>query len=184
MKRLRQHDEGFTLVELIVYMLLFGIVGTMVTMLIWNGYRSQLNVTETTYNSGGLQNAAVAIDHDVRYSSAFAVTEGGAMLLTRTWVGDPETGQFVCRGWFVDTADNTLHRGVGPSDTSGATASSARSWDLYADGVEATTAFTKVDDVTVRVRLTGIPDAWGRNTVIDTTIVQRPQSSDGSGSCF
>jgi type II secretory pathway pseudopilin PulG len=184
MSRTPRKDGGFTLVELLVYMLLFGIVGTMVVMLVWNGYRSQLNVTETTYNSGNLQNAALALDHDVRYSAAFSVTEGGAMLRTRSWVGDPETGAFECHGWYADSSNNTLRRGTGSGITSGATAASAASWPRYADGVEAVTAFTAVDSRTVQVRLTGVPDAWGRNTVIDTSIVQRPQSSDGSGTCF
>ena len=184
MRRNPRQDQGFTLVELIVYMMLFGIVGTMVVTLMWNGYKSQLNVTETTYNSGSLQNAASALDHDVRYSSAFNVSEGGTLLLTRTWVGDPDSGSYQCHGWYVDSTNNTLRRGVGSVTTSGATAATAKSWPLYAGGVVATEAFRDISDEMVRVQMTGTPDAWGRNTVIDTTIVQRPQSSDGSGTCF
>lgn len=177
-------DQGFTLVELMVYIILFGIVGTMVAMLVWNGYKSQLNVTETTYNTGNMQNAAALIDHDVRYAAAFSITNSGTMLRTRTWVGDPDAGAFQCHAWYYDAASKTLRHTSSAGDTMGASASSAASWDVYVDGVVATSPFTATDTDTVRVRLTGRPDAWGRNTGIDTSIVQRPQSEDGGAPCF
>jgi len=166
-----------------VYIVLFGMVGTMVVMLVWNGYKSQLNVTETTHNTASLQTAMQAMDHDVRYSAAFSVTVSGAMLRTRSWEGDPISGAFVCHGWYYDATSKVLRRTMGATNTSGATTSSAHLWPQYVDGVQGSTVFAASGD-SVRVRITGKPDQWGRETTIDTTIGQRPQSEQGSSPCF
>jgi len=180
--RLRE-DEGFTLVELMVYIALFMIVGTMVVVMMMNGYRTQLSVTQTTENTGGTQNAVKAIDRDIRFASAYRVTGSGSLLLVRTWVGDASSGSYSCRGWFYDNTSKVLRRATTAAQTSGATTTSARNWPIYLDGVTATTAFA---DVTkgVRVRFSGSPDAWGRETKVDTSIVQRPQDENGSSPCF
>jgi len=185
-RRLREHrsDGGFTLVELLVYMLLLGIVGTIVVTLLWNGVRTQLNVTETTNNTGNVQTAARAIDQDVRYSSAYAIRQSGSMLLVRTWIGDPETGKFVCRGWFYDSSAKALRRTTLQSATSTASLTSARTWDIYVRGVEASAPFSESAAGTVVIRLAGTPQSWGRATEIESTVSQRPQTEQGSAPCF
>ncbi|WP_430869225.1 type II secretion system protein [Demequina aurantiaca] len=182
--RLRSGDSGFTLVELLVYIVLLAIVGTMVVMLMLNGYKSQLNISQTTQNSGDSQNAIKAITYDVRYSSASKISPSGNLLVTRTWVGDPETGTYVCRGWFYDDATKKLRRATTSAATSGANATTASAWTQYVEGVTATSPFSTSGSDGVRVSFTGTPAAWGRDTGIDTVISPRPQTDTESAPCF
>lgn len=190
-------DSGFSLVELLVYIFLFAIVGTMVVMLILNGFRSQTRITETTARTGEAQNASLQLEYDIRHAIEAQVDLGGTLLRTRTFVGSGTTGTWQCRGWFYDSASSTLRRTMDASAVASATAASAATWNIYARDVEASVPFRegapKPDGTwnssakAVALDFSAVPPTWGVGTKIDTVVNQRPQSDNGEGgqsTCF
>ncbi|WP_062073074.1 PulJ/GspJ family protein [Demequina sediminicola] len=173
-------ESGFTLVELLVYILLFSIVGTMVVMLLVNGFRSQSRITQTTSSSGDVQNAANAIQADVRYAAAVDVRDSGNLLLTRTWVGSYDSGSYECKGWYYDDATQTLRR----TASSGAVGSDTDSWSRYAKNIDATAPFSLTSEGAVRVEFESVPVGGGLGTKVDTQVNLRPQDEDGGAPCF
>lgn len=185
------NDSGFSLVELLVYILLFAIVGTMVVMLIINGFRSQTRITETTARTGEAQNASLQLEYDVRHAIEAQVDLGGTLLRTRTFVGSGATGTWQCRGWFYDSATSTLHRTTDPTEVASASATSAASWSIYARDVEASVPFRagapnpdgtwNASAKAVALDFSAVPPTWGVGTKIDTIVNQRPQTDNGEG---
>ncbi|MDE0573044.1 prepilin-type N-terminal cleavage/methylation domain-containing protein [Demequina sp. B12] len=178
-------DAGFTLVELMAYIFLFSILAVMVATLVINGMRSQAEVTGTTNTTGEMQNAAAALEYDIRYASDIQISVGGQMLRTRTWYGEPDTGAYQCRGWFYDSADRKLKRSTSQAEVVSATATSASGWTTFASNVEATRAFhQEPNSKTVDIRMEGDPAQWGIGTRIYTSVTNRPQSDEGGMTCF
>ncbi|WP_084130446.1 type II secretion system protein J [Demequina sp. NBRC 110055] len=176
-------DEGFTLVELLVYMFLFAIVFTMVAMLMINGFRTQSGVTQTTTRAGDAQNASAAIAYDVRYAAAFRIETGGDVLRTRTWEGTPSSGRYVCRGWYYDDVSAVL-RHISSDTAVASTAGGAQSWPVYAREVSADVPFTTIDGQRVDVNFATVTTQWGVDTRIDTSVTKRVQSETEGSPCF
>lgn len=184
MRKIRASDDGFSLVELMVTMVILVIFALMVSSLLINGMFTQQRVQNTTTATTDAQNAFEAMTHDVRYAQDVRVDGAGTLLRTITWVGkDGETGSYVCRGWYYDSSENVLRRTLVDTETQGATTSSAAAWPVFAKNAEAYAPFSQIPDG-VEIEMTITPHQRGVPTSMDTVVMQREQPAQGVVPCF
>lgn len=177
-------EDGFTLVELMVTMVILVIVALMISALLMNGFFTQQSVESTTRSSADAQNTYAALTYDVRYAQHVEIDSSKNLLRTRTWVGeDGQNGSYVCRGWFYDATDQVLRRATTPGLTAGATTASASSWPVYMDYVSAAEPFDFVPEG-VAVDFTADPDRRGLPTAMNVVIQPRPQINSEDPACF
>lgn len=139
-------EEGFTLVELIVYMMLLGLVMTVVGSLIITGIRGQRQIEGTSTASNAGQLIAQSIGTGVRNAAAVKVHAATAAgQLAQAKVGSTNAAGDVtwrCQSWFYSTVDKAVYA---RSSTSGAvTAPTAgfSGWTLLADRVSLASGVT------------------------------------------
>ena len=143
--RLNGNDDGITLVELLIYILLATIVGTIVASILINSLRVQVQIQDASAAAQGSFLAAEALGTAVRDSTALSesvLPDGTVILRTRsldpsvesTTTFGPEN--FVCYA-FASTGDEIRFT---TSDTaiSAADGSAVQGWTLIADGVQRT----------------------------------------------
>ena len=87
-------NKGFTLIELVIGMLVFGILGTAVTMVFVNGVNFTRDEQSQTLNQLRLTDFSVRLESDVRKSTHASVA-GGCLVLAQTtnvqYCHDPQT---------------------------------------------------------------------------------------------
>lgn len=130
-------EAGFTLVELLVYMVLAVIVLLIVGGVLINSLTSQRTVRDATQASSTGQLVAKSVGHGVRNASDIWQSAPGVVpeiLMVRT-VGTDATPNWFCQAWSYDSGEIRTSRSTGAILT-GQTSSTVQSWTLLAEGVE------------------------------------------------
>lgn len=99
-----ERERGFTLVELLIYMILFLIVLVIGGGMLLNSLRADENARSVTDAANTGQQIARSIGAGVRNASAVTVisdtTAGTQLLLARTIASDPNSTAASCQAWY------------------------------------------------------------------------------------
>lgn len=99
-----ERERGFTLVELLIYMILFLIVLVIGGGMLLNSLRADENARSVTDAANTGQQIARSIGAGIRNSSAVTVisdtTAGTQLLLARTIASDPNSTTASCQAWY------------------------------------------------------------------------------------
>lgn len=156
----RTDEEGFTLVELLVYSLLLVLVLAIVGGLFISTLRTESRIRSVTFASTQSQLIADSIGSGIRNASSFTVRQVGTddqLLLARVATGDSALA-WTCMAWYYDQSGNgsvrykrsaTEIRDLAQRDVDG--------WTLVGEGVQAVTGTTIFDQAgsTLKVEFTG-----------------------------
>jgi len=192
-------DRGFTLVELLVVMLLFGLVLALAGTLLLNGLKGQQKVVGASQASNDAQVAMSSMERAIRNSSQGGVLEADTLLVTYTGGGDSAQA-WHCQAWiYVPPVSGAAHGAIySRSSTQKAslkvTASAFASgvpagWSLaVADVVPTTEVFTTPAVGTYGIQFETQATAEkkpGAGVVMKTTVAPRVQAlAATSGGCF
>ncbi len=169
-------DDGFTLVELLVYVVLLGVILAAGFGLLTNSFRGSNNVSGSAEASRDGQTIARTITTSVRNASHVSVNASGTVLTARTATGE-------CVAWKVDGTTLSAHFPYGGTGTT-PVAVPAGGWTVLSDAVRRTAPtvpFFAPADGGVAVRFT--VDTATAPTLIDTLAVPRLLGS-GSSRCL
>lgn len=207
----REGDEGFTLVELLVYMLLLGLVLAGVGAIVLQSIKGQRQVVSISQAAGGSQGVMRAINLSVRNAAGIAIDGssgiGGTsnVLVVHTGGGD-DSADFVCQAWVHIPSAVTGTRGeiwtrtlpVDPTrpahqrlDALGsavAAGGSTSGWTFVVAGVEETAdPLFDIQATKVSVSFTTYQTQPGREsevgTTVSATVNARQQAIKGNGGC-
>ena len=203
-----ENEQGMTLVELLVYMILLGLVMAIIGSLMINTVKKQAEVVRISESNNTAQSIASSIDHAVSNASSFRLrtdVNGNQLLVAKTrstLAGPDEVNQARCVGYFYDAATQKMHSISVPlpaahsenktreADVAGF--GSARSWSVLAIGIVPASAvaparvFTQGADaskVSLEFSIATIP---GRPAVSvrTTTSVRGSGLIDNTGVCW
>ncbi|MDN4486709.1 prepilin-type N-terminal cleavage/methylation domain-containing protein [Demequina sp. SYSU T00039] len=194
--RAARGDEGFTLVEFIVYIIILAIVMVVAGTFLIQTLVQQQHVKDTAEAADASQLAFKALETDMRSASWAITAQGGDLVVLQTRVvGTNGVDQERCVGYYLDQTDRQLHRW---SSTSGvetkaalaapnaaSAASVAADWRVVASAVEPGSvgqAFTPVGQAlgrgeTVTMSLEAETSADWPAVVFEKSVSLRPQSS-------
>lgn len=150
-------DEGFTLVELLVATLLFGLVGIVIASIFISTLNVQQTVSGVSTSTNTAQSAASNIDNGIRNASGFSLTAtSGDQLLVARVAGAGSSLTWTCRAWYYSSSAGTIRTTSGPVGTKivAPTSSALAAWTLLTGSVtprSGSTIFTDVDGVTLAV---------------------------------
>lgn len=102
-------DRGFSLVELAVYILVFGILMTVITAVIITLFRSEKTVSGLTNTANDSQTLVTQLNRDVRNARAFAVRDGGHRVVASVASSAAGAISWQCVNW-VATGSGTNYR--------------------------------------------------------------------------
>lgn len=113
LRRRRGAENGYTLVELLVYSLLLVVVLTIVGAMLINLITVERDVRATTTATTAAQQAADTIASGVRNSRAFLVQDTGllgsgdeVLIATTAGTGDPVSWH--CRAWYFSESEGSI----------------------------------------------------------------------------
>ena len=182
----REGARGFTLIELIIYSVLLGLVLAIVGGLLANAFRSQSTVRNSAEALNNGQLVLSSIETAFRNGSGAEVSDSGKLLVVRTAAGSG----WACRAWYYNPGNGgTVYTTSKSSRAAIDTATSASGWTLLASNAGAGLAaiFSPVtatsptgDAVTVKLNL----DIDGQANVALTTSAAPRLSSGDRGTCF
>lgn len=118
-------DAGLSLIELIIYILIIGVIGTLIMMLFINMWQTERSVKDQTAATTRGQLVSSQIERAMRNAVAFSVTDGGATLKVATSL----SGAQQCQG-FHFTDDGAL------MTISNAPSGDPTSWPEWQDRLE------------------------------------------------
>lgn len=119
-RRQRADDAGFSLVELAVYIVVIGLISTIIATTMVSLFRSESTVSGLTTSASDGQNAATLLRADIRNAREFRVTGGDGETLTASVAGKSTPLTWQCVRWQVTGSgnDRVLTRDEKP-DTAG-----------------------------------------------------------------
>lgn len=121
-ERTRSDDDGLSLIELVIYIVVLGIIMSGVIMIFVNTWRAQAAVTSQTEATSKGQLAASEIEKAMRNAIDFTVTDD-TLLVNTSFTGDHK-----CQGFYVDSSG--LHMALrAPS------AGAATGWPVWQQAV-------------------------------------------------
>ena len=177
------NERGMTLVELLVYMILLGLVLAIIGSLMINTVKKQTEVVRISESNNTAQTVISAVDMAVSNASGFRlrtdVVTGNQLLLTKTrstLAGGAEVNVARCVGYFYDAATQKVHTAsvslpaasneVRAADVAPFTG--AKTWPILASGV------TPVDPATRRIFTQATDPAKVKVEFSVATLVNRP----------
>ncbi|ACZ21706.1 prepilin-type N-terminal cleavage/methylation domain-containing protein [Sanguibacter keddieii DSM 10542] len=105
-------DRGFTLVELLVVILLFGLVLALAGTLLLNGLKGQQKVVGSSQASNDAQVTMSSMERAIRNASQGGVLEADTLLVTHTGGGDGSQ-PWRCQAWiYVPPAAGATHGAI------------------------------------------------------------------------
>lgn len=197
--RLTRTDDGFTLVELLAYMIILVIVMGMGAAIFIQIIQNQQAVKASAEANNTAQLVFRELERDLRNAAWVTVADGGDLAVMRTRSATPgDEERFVCVGYFLDTASGELRRTVSAGSTFTAPALTATAstlptvtanWHVARDGMArlgAARVFGVVDQtyespdaIDLRLRAQTVE---GRPPVeLTKTVSMRPQALAGIG---
>lgn len=139
MARTAHAEEGFTLVELLVYGLVLVIVLTIVGGLLISSLSTERSVRSVTSASTTGQLAAESIVTGIRNSSGFAVSTpvpSDQMVVARV-AGSGDSIDWTCTAWYYSAAgDGSIRSTRSASAIAAPTAAQLAAWTLITEGVD------------------------------------------------
>ncbi|MGK0721165.1 PulJ/GspJ family protein [Leucobacter sp. W1478] len=108
----RADDAGFSLVELAVYIVVLGLISTIIATTMVSLFRSESTVSDLTTSASDGQNAATLLRADIRNSRQFLVSGDDGETLTASVAGKSTPLEWRCVRWHVNGSgnDRTLTR--------------------------------------------------------------------------
>lgn len=190
-RRLNGRDEGVTLVELLIYMMLAIIVLTIISAILINSLRAENTVRASAAATDTAQLAAQSLNRGVHNASAIEVSTPAAdITVVRTRSLDSSAvGVWQCQAWAV--VDGQL-RTTSASTAINVPTSAAEvaSWLLVAEGIEpigANPLFSlAADERSLAVGFT-VANGSGIPITLDTTIISKqpiPATGKVTAPCF
>lgn len=180
----RKSDEGVSMVELLVYMLLAVVVVTIVASILINSLRVDSQVRAGAESADTAQLTALSLGQGIRNASAIEIlnpTPTSTLLRTRSIDGS-ETGEWFCNVWHYANGELRWARSAAalPPAPDQATIDS---WLLLSDGVElvgAAPIFQLGADLRSVAVSFSVQNEDGAPILLDTTMVSRqPVPSTG-----
>lgn len=110
-RRPLSEDAGFSLVELAVYIVILGIISTIIAATTLSLFRSEATVSGLTTSASDAQNATTLLRADIRNARQFATSTDGTTV-TASVAGQSATVTWQCVRWQVTGtgAERTLTR--------------------------------------------------------------------------
>lgn len=132
--RLRE-DEGFSLTELLIVVLLLSLVLGVVASIYLSSTRTQVNVQTVSRATTDAQSAIAAIDRAIRTATEVHQVDANTISARVPGSGDPVT--FACMAWHHDPVSGDLRFRSFPDGTAitSPTAASVATWSLLAQNV-------------------------------------------------
>ncbi|KQO97398.1 PilW family protein [Leifsonia sp. Leaf264] len=201
MDRLKQHDEGYTLIELLIYVGLFLLVAFIVGSILLNSLRISATVTNSTSTVQGGQLIARSVDAGIRNATSLNVASvpgrpNDQLLRARSSIvkltGSVKTTTWRCLAWYYDSVNQKVYT---KSNSSAAVPVPAISdltghgWTLLSAGVtSSTTPFVNSTDsngpkltTNYNVRAGDVAGATYQTIIIT---LQQPDTTTGPTTCF
>ncbi len=184
------HDEGMTLVELIVYAFLLIIVLGIVGTIFVNSMKTQAAVSSVTDALDNSQQVARSVQNGIRNSTAFKLVANGSdqLLIART-LSNGAAATPACVAWYYSatTPGSVRYTKLTSVLTAPPTAAVVATWTLLDSGVSpisGTTIFTRssATDAALALAFKGTAGS-NRPVQISTSIVSRANGTDVS-SCY
>jgi type II secretory pathway pseudopilin PulG len=189
---LREHDQGFTLVELLVYMLLAVVVLTIVGGILINSLRVESQIRDATSAADATQLAAQSLGRGIRNASAIHVSQPDTdSILVRTRsIDSQDAGEWFCNAWYVG-ADGGLRWTTSPAAISPSpTSTEVDAWLLLVEGVGPSGAgplfSLDADERSLSVAFS-VKNGDGSPILLSTTMVSRqpiPTTGKVTEPCF
>ncbi len=142
-------DSGVTMIELLMYSLLLGLVISTVASVLISSMFAERTVREVITATTKAQLAADSVNTGIRNSSAYDVVAVGADQMVRARVArgaGTTTVTWVCAAWYYSSSLKTIsYRESATAIAAPATTTVLKTWTVLADGVSpasGTTIFT------------------------------------------
>ncbi|BDI23915.1 prepilin-type N-terminal cleavage/methylation domain-containing protein [Herbiconiux sp. L3-i23] len=188
MRRLKERlrrDDGFTLIELVIYsallLLVLGIVGSVMV----SGITNQARITDTTSSTTESQTAVESLGLGVRNATAInSPTVSRPLLIVKTYKRGA-TADLQCQAWYYSATERTIRAKVTNNTKIGIpSASQLRTWTLLAENVapvDSSTPIFQTSGRTVTVNFVVRSDA-GSGQIVTTSIASRQNTVGGAPS--
>ncbi|GAA3623118.1 hypothetical protein GCM10022200_01670 [Microbacterium awajiense] len=168
----RQDDDGLSLIEVIVYVVVLGILMIVVTMIFINTWTAQASVASQTQATTRGQLVASQFERALRNAVDYSIEESGTVLKINTTF----TGTRQCQGFALTDS------GLAMTITSNNAEQPIADWPIWQDRVEAitgTTPFTDVDSTTIAYAFNAVSDSAPVRFTGDTYMRNQRAGMDG-----
>ncbi len=187
MRRVLADQRGFTLVELLVYMVLLLLVLAVAGGLLSSTLVHSTTIRTVDESSTAAQLAADSIESGIRNSSDFSLTSpsGTDQMIVARVASSDATLTWSCAAWYYSATDGSLRMSRSGTAIAAPTTAQLASWTLLVDGVQPITG-TEIFTTTAgrRLVIAFIGLAGDQPPVSITTSAFSRAGATGSVSCF
>jgi type II secretory pathway pseudopilin PulG len=130
-------ESGFTLVELIVYVALLGVIITVISGIFLSSLSTEKTVRTVVQATTQGQLAAQSVQTGIRNSSDFRLQNlpGGDQLVLARVAGGEATLSFGCAAWYYSVDERTIRNKTSATAITPPTAAEVATWLRLVDGV-------------------------------------------------